>query len=188
VTGTGVLVAAFIWIAWLPWRGGRRRLAQVRSPARRQRCVPTGPSSTIELAVILDLLSAGLCSGVGIPRALDAVGQAIGGNDGTGLRSVGAALVLGVRWDTAWDSAPDRFLRVAAALRPAWVHGAAPREALRVAGAHVIQEAHSQARSAAGRLGVQLVLPLGLCLLPAFILIGLVPVLISLGEGLTRHT
>jgi pilus assembly protein TadC len=33
-------------------------------------------------------------------------------------------------------------------------------------------------------LGVRLVLPLGLCFLPAFVLVGLVPVLASLGRGL----
>ena len=37
---------------------------------------------------------------------------------------------------------------------------------------------------AAGRLGVRLVLPLGLCHLPAFILIGVVPVLLSTGVAL----
>lgn len=30
---------------------------------------------------------------------------------------------------------------------------------------------------------MQLVLPLGLCYLPAFVLVGLVPVLISMGSG-----
>jgi len=42
-------------------------------------------------------------------------------------------------------------------------------------------QSHAQA---AGRLGVRLVLPLGLCHLPAFVLVGLVPVLVSMASGL----
>ncbi|WP_253181950.1 hypothetical protein [Cellulosimicrobium cellulans] len=51
----------------------------------------------------------------------------------------------------------------------------------------------STARTTAGRGragscrsggGVQLVLPLGACFLPAFVLVGLLPVLLSLGSGL----
>jgi tight adherence protein B len=42
----------------------------------------------------------------------------------------------------------------------------------------------SSARTAAARLGVRLVLPLGVCYLPAFVLVGLVPVLLALGIGL----
>jgi len=48
----------------------------------------------------------------------------------------------------------------------------------------ILVTARSAAREAAGRLGVRLVLPLGLCFLPAFILIGLVPVILSLAAGL----
>lgn len=138
---------------------------------------------TVEVAVVLDLLGAALGSGVGIPRALDAVGLAMQGEDGQSLQQVGAALLLGADWATAWQRAPARLGAVADALRPAWVHGAAPRDTLRVAGAQAIQSARSRARSAAARLGVHLVLPLGLCLLPAFVLIGLVPVLVALGSG-----
>jgi pilus assembly protein TadC len=39
-------------------------------------------------------------------------------------------------------------------------------------------------RTAAGALGVQLVLPLGLCFLPAFVLLGLVPMILSLAGNL----
>ncbi|HLS01195.1 MAG TPA: secretion system protein, partial [Beutenbergiaceae bacterium] len=37
----------------------------------------------------------------------------------------------------------------------------------------------AHAKQAAARLAVQLVLPVGLCLLPAFILLGIVPLLVT---------
>lgn len=39
-------------------------------------------------------------------------------------------------------------------------------------------------RGDGARLGVRLVLPLGLCLLPAFVLLGIVPFVLSLGGRL----
>ena len=39
---------------------------------------------------------------------------------------------------------------------------------------------HRRRQIAAARLGVMLVLPLGVCVLPAFVLMGVVPVLITL--------
>lgn len=57
------------------------------------------------------------------------------------------------------------------------------RESLRVAGEQLRRDQQAAARQAAARLAVHLVLPLGVCFLPAFVLIGLLPVLLSLGGG-----
>lgn len=73
---------------------------------------------------------------------------------------------------------------VADCLRPAWVQGAAPGAALRAARDRHDREADARAVEAAERLAVRLVVPLGLCLLPAFTLLGLVPAVIALGTGL----
>jgi len=51
-------------------------------------------------------------------------------------------------------------------------------------GEELLHARRSAARTAAARLGVRLVLPLGACFLPAFVLIGLVPVLLALGIDL----
>lgn len=138
----------------------------------------------MDLTVVLDLLGAALGSGAGVPRALEAVGRSVGGADGAGLARASAALLLGAGWSQAWDRVPGRLWPVAEALRPAWVHGAPPGDALRVAGEQLVHEGRARSRTAAARLGVQLVLPLGLCLLPAFVLLGLVPVIVALGSGL----
>lgn len=142
-----------------------------------------GAPVRVELTVVLDLLSAALGSGAGLPRALEATGDALGGPDRAVLRGAASALLLGASWDAAWAGSGERFAHVADALQPAWAHGAAPRDALRLAGVRIDQDARTRARTAAARLGVHLVLPLGVCFLPAFVLIGLVPVLVSLGAG-----
>ncbi|SDB94682.1 Type II secretion system (T2SS), protein F [Sanguibacter gelidistatuariae] len=184
------VVASLAWAALTPWRLAGRRpsvLGRDRTPVRRRRAGHPRAAPRVELAVLLDLVGAALSAGAGVPRALEATGRALAGPDGLALGSVAAALLLGAPWETAWANAPDRFSPLASALRPAWVHGSAPREALRVAGLQISQDADSRARAEAARLGVRLVLPLGLCFLPAFVLIGLVPLLLSLGAGVLGH-
>lgn len=154
----------------------------------------SGDAPEIDVAVVLDLLDAAGAAGCQIPAALAGVGRAIGGERGALLSAVAAALGLGAAWEQAWadgaaigSSAAVRSLTpVADALAPSWAHGAPSGALLRGAAAMVRRERHAQAMAAAGRLGVQLVLPLGLCHLPAFVLVGLVPVLISLTAATLR--
>ena len=217
---SGLLVAALVWSATVPWsldrplvgrqarRTGRaswrsagaagapgasvgdslgRPGAPLGRPSERGPAgfgAGRGAEPSVDLTVVLDLLGAALGSGAGVPRALEAVGRSVGGADGAGLVRAAAALLLGAGWSQAWDRVPARLWPVADALRPAWVHGAPPADALRVAGDQLVQEGRARSRTAAARLGVRLVLPLGLCLLPAFVLLGLVPVIVALGSGL----
>ncbi|MFB8227378.1 type II secretion system F family protein [Cellulosimicrobium sp. NPDC055967] len=147
----------------------------------RERAEDAGP---LETGVLLELLAAAVRSGAAVPRALDVVGSSVGGREGAALRAAGAALLLGASWDAAWATAPPRLAVVQRALRPAWLHGAAPAPALRAAAQASRQDRTAAAKAAAARLAVHLVLPLGACFLPAFVLVGLVPVLVSLGSGL----
>lgn len=170
------------------------------SAAKRLRVVVAGPGwgapdpapAEVSVAVVLDLLDAACSAGASVPGSLAAVGSAVGGVRGRVLRRVSGALRLGAGWQEAWTEAtqeisptaqtPDAAALepVAAALQPCWQDGVAPGGTLRAAAALIRRERHAQALEAAGRLGVRLVLPLGLCYLPAFVLVGLVPVLMSL--------
>lgn len=186
---TCALVAASPW--WARRAGVARRAVVVggstgagsRGP-RGSRGRSDGEEHPVEIGVLLELLAAAVRAGAALPRALDVVGAAVGGPDGGALRGVGAALVLGASWDVAWSRVPARLVVVRRALRPAWVHGAAPAPSLRTAGEALRQDRTAAARTAAARLAVHLVLPLGTCFLPAFVLVGLLPVLLSLGSGL----
>ncbi|WP_233404982.1 type II secretion system F family protein [Actinotalea solisilvae] len=127
----------------------------------------------------MDLLSAACAAGASLPAALIAVGAAVPPSSGRALARAGTALRLGSTWDEAWpDGGP-----VARALRPGWEDGSAPGPALRAAADAVRRDRHARALEAASRLGVRLVVPLGLCHLPAFVLVGVAPVLVSMAGG-----
>lgn len=158
--------------------------------ARRGAGAPAGSAEgdaqvpDVDVVLVLDLVQVAVASGAALPRALQAVGGAVGGADGDALVRVARSLVLGAGWATAWSGVDPRFTVLPACLADAWGSGSAPGPALRAAAEQVARERRRAAREAAGRLGVRLVLPLGLCFLPAFVLLGLVPVLISLAGGL----
>jgi len=147
----------------------------------------SSPLADLAPAVVIELVAAALEAGLSIPRAVDVVAGAIGSSSPGGqadqLARAAAALRWGASWSMAWSDADGAIATVADALEPAWLHGSAPGEALRAAAAQAHRERRAAARVAAGRLGVLVVLPLGLCLLPAFMLLGLVPVIISMAGG-----
>lgn len=142
--------------------------------------------AVVDGVLLLDLLDAAVVSGAAVPRALQAVGRAAGGDAGRALTAAGTALVLGASWSAAWAGAPDGAAQVRDCLEDAWRTGAAPGPALRSRAATIRRERRRRARSAGAALGVHLVLPLGLCFLPAFVLLGLVPLVLGLGSGLVN--
>lgn len=131
------------------------------------------------MAVVLDLVDAACRSGCGLPAALAAVGGAVGGSRGSALHAAAAALVLGAPWPEAWPADPA-LAPLGDALEPSWTQGVAPGDTLRAVAATLRRERRARALEEAGRLGVRLVVPLAVCHLPAFVLVGLVPVLMSL--------
>ncbi len=187
---TTVTLTVLLLMTLSPWHsvkvGRPRRLSgQGTAISGTQR---SSNHSDVDLVVVLELLEVATSAGAPIPRALEAVGDAVGGADGRALRTAGAGLVLGASWQAAWGGVekPARLRFVAHALRGAWENGAAPGRAVRAAGEAMRRDSDRRTRTAAARLGVQLVLPVGLCLLPAFVLIGLVPIFASLGLDLLR--
>ncbi len=109
----------------------------------------------------LELLAIAMSSGASIERAREVVGRAMGDHRlvADGARHVDTVLELATR-----AGAPVAELLRAEALRL--------RRAARAAGAE---------RAAA--LGVRLMVPLGLCVLPSFVLLGVVPLMISVISG-----
>ncbi|WP_291756100.1 type II secretion system F family protein [Cellulomonas sp. 73-92] len=146
-----------------------------RDPAR---------SSAVDPALLLDLVAVALAAGAPVPTALVSVGTAWPGHAGEALVRAARALTLGASWDVAWAGGGAAALAVARALEPAWTAGASPVPLLRTAADRLRSRRRAETRAAAGRLGVQLVLPLTLCYLPAFVLVGLVPVVVSLSSSL----
>ncbi|HUX69745.1 MAG TPA: secretion system protein, partial [Cellulomonadaceae bacterium] len=130
--------------------------------------------------VVLALLDAALGSGASVTRSLVGVGEVLGAGDGRALRTVGAALSFGSGWDAAWVGLPPHLAPVRDCLYGSWVTGSAAGPIIRAAIGQVRRRRRGEAREASARLAVRLVLPLGLCFLPACLLLGLVPIVLSL--------
>lgn len=183
------LVVALSVLAAVPWLARPPAPTGGAPSARAGRRWPAAPSGVapvvlLDPAVLLDLAAAALDAGASIPAALIALGEAAEGASGSALRRSGAALTLGAPWHEAWGHASSDLSAVADALEPAWTEGVPAGPLLVRAADHVRAERGRVAHEAAARLGARLVLPLGLCFLPAFVLLGLVPVLLATGSGL----
>lgn len=179
---TAVLVALALVLV-VPWAPASGRLP-VRERSARRRSDRVRTPAGVDVAVLLDLADAALVSGASVPAALVALGEVVAGEDGRALRRAGSALSLGAGWSEAWNGTPTAFTALAGALEPAWVDGMPAGPLLRQAADRIRADRSRDAHEAAARLGVRLVLPLGLCFLPAFVLLGLVPVLLSAGAWL----
>lgn len=138
---------------------------------------------TVDTALVLELLAAQLRAGLAPLAALGTLAEALNSRP---LHTVCQRLQMGSGWQSAWSgSAAGTFGELRDALAPAYT-GGAPSTALllSLADAHRLSERRAAER-AAGKLSVALVVPLGLCSLPAFICLGIVPILISLLPTLT---
>jgi pilus assembly protein TadC len=171
--GTVTAIAAYGWLARQPSEAARAEARKVAA----------------DLPCSADLLAAALRAGAPPDVAARCVATAIGGPLGDRLARVDRALRLGATADEAWSylgDDPGAARVVAAAVRSqhsgAAFAGALTRVADDLRGDHLVA-----ADAAARRAGVLIVLPLGLCFLPAFVLAGLVPVIATvLGDVLSR--
>lgn len=163
---------------------GIERLQRRREPAeaRRERL-----AATADLPLGADLLAAALRAGAPVDRAAAAVAEALGGPLGARLERTARSLRLGADPPEAWAHLADvtgAERLMAAAIRSS-ARGGALAGALGRLADDLRADRTVAVEAAAQRAGVFIVLPLGLCFLPAFLLAGLVPVLISvLGDVL----
>ncbi|WP_156165591.1 type II secretion system F family protein [Demequina rhizosphaerae] len=152
-----------------------------------------GDSDAVVVAAAL--VAAALEAGASVPGAVRAVGEAL---DEPGLAALaddlgGAALggdlggaVPGrppPRRAAPGLSAEPRWEPVAHAVLPAMQAGASPAASLEAAARSAARRARTDAAVAAGELGVRVTLPLALCLLPAFVAVGLLPLLVAVVGG-----
>ena len=163
---------------------GVERFLRRREPARIR---AERQAAAADLPLGADLLAAALRAGAPVERAAEAVADALGGPLGERLRRTGRSLRLGAGPAEAWAHlagvrGADRL--IAAAVRSSASGGALAGALGRLADDLRADRAVT-VEAAAQRAGVLIVLPLGLCFLPAFLLAGLVPVLVAvLGDVL----
>lgn len=147
----------------------------------RRRRPNTGDADVVEA---LELLALALRGGAGVVASLQAVARHSGGRVGTELAQVAAALAWGVEDQRAWALAPARWEPARRALALAARAGVPPAELVEQAAADRRRDRVVDAERAAERLGVRLVVPTGLVLLPAFLLTTVVPLVMALAGEL----
>ncbi len=163
---------------------GPRLLATLESRAQRQRRVDLER----QMPATADLLAACLAAGATPVEATRAVARAIGDPIATPLRRLTGALDLGADPVTAWSAlASEASLRPIARAASRSAETGAPLATLLIAVADEQRDAmRARAAAAARAAGVRSVAPLVACFLPAFILVGIVPVVASLALPLLQ--
>jgi len=160
---------------------GAAMVARFRARAGRDR-------SGADLPLALDLLACALRAGQPPSTAAVAVAHAVCGPVGDTLLAVARAADLGAPADIAWQPL-GRHTSAAAVARAA---ARTAESGTRLADELAQIAADLRARQAAAtdarvrRAGVLVVLPLGLCFLPAFVLIGVVPIVIGIAGSVLR--
>jgi pilus assembly protein TadC len=144
-----------------------------------RRGIPEGPDAAA-IADALELMALVLGAGSGVIDALEAVARTSPAAVREDLTVVAAAVRWGMSWPVAWNAVGAAWAPARRAMALADAAGVAPAASLRAAAADLRAAQLQQVELAAARLGVTIVLPLGLAFLPAFVLLTVVPLVVAL--------
>ncbi len=156
-----------------------------RSAAARGAPEPDGAAARLPEAA--DLLAACLAAGATPVRAADAVGRTVEGPLGHALRRVAAEIRLGGDPAACWQrlaAVPDAA-DLARWMARASTTGVPPVAAVSRLAAECRAARTRSASARARRAAVLATAPLGLCFLPAFLAVGVVPVVAGLAAAMT---
>lgn len=174
--GTGLFAAAVVAV-------GGERLLRAATPDDR---------SASRTALLRDLPGAcdliGVCVAAGVPvaGALAAVGDAVPGPLGSQLRTVAALYRLGAEPRRAWADVPGELAGLGRVLVRAGESGAAVAPALQSLAAESRSAHRLESEAAVRRAGVWVLAPLGACFLPAFLCLGVVPLVLGIAGDVFR--
>ncbi|WP_354641341.1 type II secretion system F family protein [Kitasatospora camelliae] len=172
----GVPAGALVALAAQRW------LPRTRSPAQRQ-AQRDRDRLERQLPLTADLLAACLGSVPSPAVAAAAVAQSVGSPMRERLAAVAAQLSLGAAPEACWEGLAEGcppLAPLARCLVRTSLGGAPPSAALTGLGHAQRATASRAAHARVRRAGVLATAPLGLCFLPAFVLIGVVPVVVGL--------
>ncbi|MFD7243807.1 type II secretion system F family protein [Streptomyces massasporeus] len=176
VVGVAVGLAGAVGV----WRW---RLRQ--ETARSDPGAPDLAEAARQLPLAADLLAACIAAGAGPVIAAQAVGEALGGPVGDALARGAAEVRLGGEPGTAWRrlGAVPGTGGLARLLERADVSGLPAAVPVARLAAEARADWGRAATARARRAGVMVSAPVGLCFLPAFIAVGVLPVVIGLAGG-----
>ncbi len=181
--GVAVLLASFwgVLLGLLTIVATRRFMSRLESREVRDRRMQLQR----QLPSVCDLLSATLASGAPVLSAVSAVARASAYPAAEDLQRVAAAMSFGAAPSSAWHEAAlgPEFARISAAFQRSAVSGAPIAEVLNAVAGDERRRRRAAVEIAARSAGVRAVAPLAICFLPAFVLLGIVPVVASMAVG-----
>jgi Flp pilus assembly protein TadB len=139
-----------------------------------------------DLPGLVHLLAAALATGSDVGEAVRLVCDAYPGPASDALSSVPSRLALGVDPANAWQPALDdpRLAPLGRAMVRARRSGASVTHEVARLAEELAQRSRFRVEERARAVGVKAAVPLGLCLIPSFVLIGVVPLVVSLLQSL----
>lgn len=133
-----------------------------------------------DLPLVCDLLAVCLAAGTPVGGAVGAVGAATGGPLGAALAAVARQLQLGATPRAAWRAAPADAAGLARVVVRAGESGSSVVPALHGLATDLRAAQRTATAAAVQRAGVWVLAPLGLCFLPAFLCLGVVPLVLGI--------
>ncbi|MGW3724179.1 type II secretion system F family protein [Streptomyces sp. NPDC000851] len=175
--GAGVLVGLVGAVGLWRWR--HRRAVPDRGEESEAH------TAARQLPLAADLLAACIAAGAGPAIAAQAVGEALGGPVGEALARGAAEVRLGGEPAEAWRrlAATPGAAALARLLERAGVSGLPAAGPVAKIAADARAEWSRTATARARRAAVMVTAPVGLCFLPSFIAVGVLPVVIGLAGG-----
>lgn len=159
-----------------------RGSATVRNPERQGQAVSARRRKTYEgsepIDLVLDLGASLMESGLPMTTLLDSMGRCI--PQCAALRTVARCLEMNMEWEKAWEPAPRWLAPLQRSLGFAHATGAPASALLRNTAQLQRRERAQHVARCGAQFATRLVLPLGACALPAFIALGVVPLIIAL--------
>lgn len=186
----GAVLITLLLSAAVLMLSAKRRRWEPGADRQLQRTAPAGSSDMpdgvgLHAPIMLELAAAMLEAGSSLDQALAVLSQVSGEQTGRGLATVVSAIRLGASWDQAWAAtrgggSAATLAEVEEGLGFAAATGAPSSALLSSQAQQLRRRSYRQAEQRAAALGVKLVLPMGLCSLPAFVCIGVLPVLLAM--------
>ena len=134
----------------------------------------------LAVASALDVLAACLRSGMAVSTAAAATAQSAPPDLAHLLARAADLLALGADPSTAWSNPDHKHEALVRLARRSASSGAALAQGVAELATQSREDAADAARAAAERASVLIAAPLGLCYLPAFLCLGIVPVVVGL--------
>jgi hypothetical protein len=153
-------------------------------PSSTSRPEESGPREADEIASAMALLALAYRTGLPTWQVLTVVAQTSADPVASDLRQVATALQWGASETEAWASVGPAWAAAARVVSLAHAGGVPPGPLLTSAADDLHRAELDRLEVAAAQVGVRLVAPLGLVLLPAFCLTSVVPLVVALGGQL----